>query len=185
MINPIHIKNFLSKEDCETIIKIGELHKLDYSKTKHPSNNEHYIDLNFNKRKSVFIRTDEFDIKLIEKILKKINELNVTDGLKYSHIKYFQFNKYSENDFLNYHIDSAEIKSGAIITLVIELSEGYDGADFFYRINNEEFKFEKSIGSLYIFDSNTEHKVSELISGIRYSLNLWPSFNLKTNKSLL
>jgi predicted 2-oxoglutarate/Fe(II)-dependent dioxygenase YbiX len=185
MINPIQIKNFLTKEECEHIIKIGETHNLDYSKTKNALKDEYYIDLNFNKKKSVFIERDGFDIKLTERILKKINELNVIDGLKYSHIKYFQFNKYSENDFLNYHIDSAEIKSGAIITLVIELSEGYDGADFFYRINNEELKFEKGIGSLYIFDSNTEHKVSELIDGVRYSLNIWPSMNLKTNKSLL
>jgi predicted 2-oxoglutarate/Fe(II)-dependent dioxygenase YbiX len=185
MIYPIQIKNFLTKEECERIIKIGETHNLDYSKTKNALKDEYYIDLNFNKKKSVFIEKDGFDISLTNKILKKVNELNLIDGVKYTNIRYFQFNKYSKNDFLNYHIDSAEIKSGATITLVIELGDGYGGAEFFYKINNEEFKFEKGIGSLYIFDSNTEHKVGELVDGVRYSLNIWPSMNLKNTKSLL
>lgn len=185
MIKPIQIKNFITKEECETIILMGENHELDYTKTSNPSTNEQYYDFSFNKKKSVFINSSDFIGDLTKKIIKTINELNILSGTKYSHIKYYQFNKYTENDFLNYHSDNAELKNGATITVVVELSENYDGGDFHYVIDNQELKFEKGLGSLYIFDSHTLHKVSEVKNGVRYSLNAWPSLILKNNKSLL
>lgn len=185
MIDPLHIKGFLTEEECQKIIEIGESYKLDYALTGRPASNSYYVDFSFSKRRSVFIGSENFDSEISERIIKTINALNISEKSKYSSIKYFQFNKYTEGDFLSYHKDSAEIKTGATITLVIELGQEYDGGDFYYKIKDDEFNFEKGRGSLYIFDSNTEHKVGVVTNGIRYSINVWPSLDIKNSRSLL
>jgi predicted 2-oxoglutarate/Fe(II)-dependent dioxygenase YbiX len=182
-MKPIEILNFLSIEECDTILKISE--NFDFKDAPTSSNiNKHIRDENFdfNKRKITYI-DDILFLELSTKILNKLNELNIFNGISYNTIGNYSFNKYSINDFLNYHYDGAEIDNGATITLVIELSDNYIGGEFCYKIDDIEHNFTKGKGTLYIFDSHTIHKVNPILSGIRYSINCWPKF--KTKKTLL
>jgi predicted 2-oxoglutarate/Fe(II)-dependent dioxygenase YbiX len=183
MIKPIEIKNFLSNEECDEIVKKSESFEFQqartsYTKIKDVANEK----LNFNKRKIYYTPSDFFP-ELSEKILYKLGELNLLNGIKYTSIPGYSFNQYIKDDFLNYHIDGDEIDHGATITLVLELSDNFEGGEFVYKINDIEYSFEKGKGSLYIFDSNTLHKVNKLINGIRYSINCWPRYSRK--KSIL
>lgn len=182
-MKPIEIKNFLTNEECDLIIEKSKSLELQQAKTSY-SKDKNLINekLNFNKRKITYTESNFFP-NLSEKILNKLEELNLLNGIKYTSIPGYSFNCYSKDDFLNYHVDGDEIINGATITLVIELSEDFEGGEFVYKINETEYSFEKGKGSLYIFDSNTLHKVNMLRDGVRYSINCWPKY-VKTKKNL-
>ena len=178
-MKPIQILNFISIEECDNIFKILENFDLMDAPTSYDSNKAAYsFDFHFNKRKIQYIDPTLFS-ELSTKILNKLNELNIFNGIKYHTISTYSFNKYSEGDFLNYHFDGAEIDNGATITLVIELSDDFDGGEFCYKIDNIEHNFTKGKGNLYIFESTTMHKVKPITNGIRYSINCWPKAKIK------
>jgi hypothetical protein len=184
-MKPIEIENFLSIEECDTILKISENFEFKDATTSYEIDNSmsaEDFNFNFNKRKIVYLDTTLFS-ELSTKILNKLNELNIFNGINYNTIRNYSFNKYSINDFLNYHYDVAEIHNGATITLVIELSDNYTGGEFCYKIDDIEHNFTKAKGNLYIFESTTMHKVKPITNGIRYSINCWPKFKIK--KTLL
>lgn len=180
MIKPIEIKNFISHEECDSIIGLSDNIGFKPAKSVYEGN---IIDkLDFNKREIAYIKSNNFNEvfkNLSNNVLNKINSLNIFKGLKYDNILEFYFNKYSEDNYINYHFDGDEIKYGATITIVLELSNNYDGGEFCYIYNDEETQFEKGKGSLYIFDSNTVHKINPIKNGIRYSINCWPKYTIK------
>lgn len=175
-MKPIEIKNFLSIKECDKILEIASNFKLNSAKSTYFNQyTEHNQELfSFNKRLIAHINTEPFG-NLQNNILNRINSLNIYKGLKYNKIKSFSFNKYSEGDYLNYHYDQAETNTGATITVILELSDDYEGGEFCYMIDNIEYVFEKGKGSLYIFDSNILHKVNKITKGYRYSINCWPT----------
>jgi len=179
-MKPIEIHNFLSVEKCDEILEISSNFNLMDAPTSYDTNKKVREEiLDFNKRQIVYVE-DKLFLELSTKILNKLNELNIFNGIKYDTIGNYSFNKYSEGDFLNYHYDGAEIdKNGATITLVIELSDDYAGGEFCYKIDNNEYNFIKGKGNLYIFESTTMHKVKPITNGIRYSMNCWPKFKIK------
>jgi predicted 2-oxoglutarate/Fe(II)-dependent dioxygenase YbiX len=182
-MKPIEILNFLSVKECDDILKISKNFEFTEALTTYEIDKTiNAKDFNFNKRKITYIAETLFS-ELSIKILNKLNELNIFNGIIYNTTDEYSFNKYSTNDFLNYHYDGAEIAKGATITLIIELSDNYIGGEFCYKIDDIEHTFTKGKGSLYIFDSHTMHKVNPILNGIRYSINCWPKF--KTKKTLL
>jgi predicted 2-oxoglutarate/Fe(II)-dependent dioxygenase YbiX len=178
-MKPIEIQNFLTIEECNSILKMTSniefINATTSYKNKKKDDNKN---LNFNKRKIKYINSNELS-ELTEKILNKLKKLNLFNGITYTQIDSYSFNKYSENDFLNYHIDGAEIESGASITIILELSDEYDGGEFCYILDEIEYSFNKGKGTLYIFDSHIIHKVNKLTKGIRYSINCWPKYKIK------
>jgi predicted 2-oxoglutarate/Fe(II)-dependent dioxygenase YbiX len=108
-MKPIEIKNFLTEEECDLIVKKSEPFEFQqattsYSKIKNVVNEK----LDFNKRKIYYTSSDVFP-KLTEKILKKLEELTLFNGITYTLIPGYSFNKYTKDDFLNYHVDGDEI----------------------------------------------------------------------------
>jgi len=178
-MKPIEIHNFLSVEKCDEILEISSNFNLMDAPTSYDTNKKVREEiLDFNKRQIVYVE-DKLFLELSTKILNKLNELNIFNGIKYDTIGNYSFNKYSINDFLNYHYDGAEIDNGATITLVIELSDGFEGGDVVYLLDDIEHNFTKGKGNLYIFESTTMHKVKPITNGIRYSMNCWPKFKIK------
>jgi predicted 2-oxoglutarate/Fe(II)-dependent dioxygenase YbiX len=182
-MKPIEIKNFLTIEECNLILEMTNNIEFTNATTtytdKKDINNEN---LKFNKRKIKYIESKELP-ELTDKILNEINKLKLFNGIKYTEITSYSFNKYSDNDFLNYHIDSAEINIGGTITIILELCDDYKGGEFCYMLDNIEYTFEKGKGSLYLFESTTMHKVKPITNGVRYSINCWPIYQSK--KTLL
>ena len=182
-MKPLEIKNFLTEEECDLIVKKSESFEFQQATTSY-SNIKNVVNekLDFNKRKIYHTPPDVFP-KLSEKILNKLEELNLFNGITYTLIPGYSFNKYTKDDFLNYHVDGDEIDKGASITLVLELSDNFEAGEFVYKINDIEYSFDKGKGSLYIFDSNTLHKVNKVTAGVRYSINCWPKY-IKTKKNI-
>lgn len=185
-----YFENFLTKEECDNIIKMGESVGLIHMKSSLIVNGnliEENISYDGNKRMGCYF-TDELlqnDLikELSNRVIKLSNELNPFNGIIYNNIPKYSFNRYVEGDFLNWHPDSHEILNGATITYVIQLNDDYDGGDVKYTMNGIETSVPKKTGSIFIFDSNIVHSVDTVTKGVRYSINVWPSKTIK--KSLL
>ena len=176
------IQNFLSKEECDFIISIGEDSGLQQMKSSRILNGkvmEEDIEYDGNKRMGGYFIDDillDSRIKSIsDKILLILNEINPFNGIRYTDIPKYSFNRYSAGDFLDWHKDAHEIIYGATITLIIQLNDDYDGGLVKYNINKVNYSVPKQLGSVFIFDSNMHHSVDKVESGLRYSLNVWPT----------
>jgi Rps23 Pro-64 3,4-dihydroxylase Tpa1-like proline 4-hydroxylase len=176
------IENVLSKEECDFIISIGEDNGLRQMKSVTIVNGmmmEDVHDWDGNKRMGGYFKDDillDSRIKSIsDKILLISNQLNPFNGIRYTSIPSYSFNRYSSGDFLNWHKDSHEIMHGATITFIIQLNDNYEGGLVKYNINKVDYSVPKKLGSVFIFDSNILHSVDKIESGLRYSVNVWPT----------
>lgn len=183
----ILFENFLTKGECEVLIERGINQGLFDMKSSKIVNgvvyNENTSDTKNNKRKGNYFTDDVLDEPMIselsQKIINKVNELKIFNGIQYQGIEKYSFNEYSPGDFLTWHKDSHEIINGATITLIIQLNDDYDGGDIKYEIDDIEHFVPKKQGSVFIFDSNMNHCVNELKTNKRYSINVWPSKKIK------
>lgn len=181
------IEDFLTKEECDHLIKRGLSETLIVMKSTKIVNNvvvyENLEDTNNNKRKGTYLTDDalkeERISELSEKILRKVNELKIVNGVTYDGVPKYSFNEYSENDFLNWHKDSHEIMYGATLTIIIQLNDDYEDGEIMYRIGDVDYQVPKKQGSVFIFDPNIEHSVAKITKGVRYSMNVWPSKKIK------
>lgn len=181
------IENFLTQEECEYFIDKGIHHGLIDMKSSKIVNgivyNENVSDTKNNKRRGTYFVDDtlkESELRtLTDKILRTLNEIKIFKGVEYDNVPKYSFNEYSPGDFLTWHKDSHEIMYGATITLIVQLNDDYDGADVKYKIDELEYTVPKKQGSVFVFDSNIDHCVTDLINGKRYSMNVWPSKKIK------
>lgn len=181
-----YIENFLTKEECDQIILLGESVGLTQMKSSLIVNGkliEENVSYSGNKRMGCYFYDDLLENELLKKITNKIvelsNNLNPFKGINYSNVPKFSFNRYGEGDFLDWHPDNHEILNGATITFIIQLNEEYEGGEVKYITDGTNYTTPKKTGSVLIFDSNIVHSVDEVIKGTRYSLNVWPSKTIK------
>jgi len=176
------IEEFLSKEECDYLIKLGESKNLiDMKSSKFL--NEKMINQNLeyvgNKRKGCYFINetleDEFIISLTNKIITISNNTTPFKSIKYENVLKYSFNKYSNGDFLNWHEDKHEIMGGATITIILQLNDNYEGGYVKYLIDGVENTLPKKRGSIFLFDSNISHFVDVIELGNRYSINAWPT----------
>lgn len=185
-----YIDNFLTNEECDSIIELGCSVGLTQMKSSLIVNGnlvEQNVDYGGNKRMGCYFTNELLEIPLIKNLSNKIinlsNQLNPFNGISYNGVPKYSFNRYTEGDFLDWHPDTHEVLNGATITYIIQLNEDYEGGHVKYSINDTEHLVERKKGSIFIFDSNIIHSVDTMISGVRYSINVWPSKEIK--KSLI
>jgi len=185
-----YIEDFLTKEECQSIIDLGCSLGLTKMKSSLIINGEligENMDYDGNKRMGGYFTNKMLDLPLIKNVSDKIidlsNKLNPFKGISYVGVPKYSFNQYGVGDFLDWHPDTHEIINGATITYIIQLNDDYEGGDVKYSINDKEYCVNKKTGSVFVFDSNIPHAVDTIISGIRYSMNVWPSKEIK--KTLL
>jgi|LakMenEpi03Aug12_release.lakeMendotaPanAssembly.Ray.scaffolds.fasta_scaffold50297_4 predicted 2-oxoglutarate/Fe(II)-dependent dioxygenase YbiX len=176
------IENFLTIDECDYLISLGksmELKKMQSAIVKNGKLVEDFIEYSGNKRTGGYFTNELLDNPIVKSMSNNIillsNALKPCKGIDYTKIKYYSFNRYTSGDFLDWHADSHEILEGATITFILQLNDNYDGGDVKYIINEIEYKLPKKIGSVFVFDSQIQHSVSNVESGFRYSLNVWPS----------
>ena len=177
-----YIEEFLTNDECESIIELGNSIELDTMKSsrivngKVVSENTEYAG---NKRMGGYFVDELLHNPILSSVSNRIlelsNDINPFKGVTYNNIPKYSFNRYSIGDFLDWHPDSHEILGGATITYIIQLNDEYDGGLIKYSINDVEYDIPKKQGSIFIFDSNISHCVNKVEAGIRYSLNVWPS----------
>lgn len=182
----LFIEDFLTKDECDYIIKLGissGLEKMTSSKFVNGVYTEVSINETTNKRMGCYLTNDKLNDPVIQTISDKtistLNELKIFKGITYSAIPKYSFNQYSENDFLDWHADLHEIMYGATTTVIFQLNDSYSDGEIKYSINDVEYNVPKKTGSVFIFDSNISHSVATLTDGVRYSLNVWPASNIK------
>jgi hypothetical protein len=182
------INNLLTKEECQTLIDMGESHSLIQMKSskfvdgKIVNSNLEY---GGNKRMGCYF-VDEFLLdstlqSLSKKIIDLSNQLKPFNSIEYLRVPKYSFNRYSEGDFLDWHEDRHEIISGATLTYIIQLNDDYVGGDIKYVIEGVEYTVPKMTGSVFVFDPNISHSVDVVKTGTRYSINVWPSSIKKIN----
>jgi predicted 2-oxoglutarate/Fe(II)-dependent dioxygenase YbiX len=182
------INNLLTKEECQTLIDMGESNSLIQMRSskfvdgKIVNSNLEY---GGNKRMGCYF-VDEFLLdptlqSLSKKIIDLSNQLKPFNSIEYLRVPKYSFNRYSEGDFLDWHEDRHEIISGATLTYIIQLNDDYVGGDIKYMIEGVEYTVPKMTGSVFIFDPNISHSVDVVKTGTRYSINVWPSSIKKIN----
>lgn len=177
-----YIENFLTSEECKSLISLGESNNLTQMKSSLIVGGnlvEQNVVYDGNKRMGCYFIGDMMNEptlqNLTNKIIKLSNELNPFNGVTYTTIPKYSFNRYGEGDFLDWHSDNHEIINGATITFIIQLNDEYDDGHVKYTVNDIEYSVDKKQGSVFIFDSNISHSVDKITNGVRYSLNVWPS----------
>jgi Rps23 Pro-64 3,4-dihydroxylase Tpa1-like proline 4-hydroxylase len=185
-----YIEDFLTTEECLSIIELGESSDLIQMKSSLVVNGKvmaENIEYAGNKRMGTYFIDELLILPIIKNLSDKIvnlsNELNPYKGIVYKGVPKYSFNRYGIGDFLDWHPDSHEIANGATITYIVQLNEEYENGEVQYLINNVEHSVPKKKGSVFIFDSNIVHSVKEITKGTRYSINVWPSKEIK--KTLL
>ena len=181
-----YIENFISDDECDFIISLGESIDLIPMKSSHIVNgkvlNEGIMHKG-NKRVGGYFRNKLLEIPVIKNLSNKIinlsNELNPFKGIVYNGIPKYSFNRYEVDDFLDWHSDNHEILYGATLSYIIQLNDNYDDGYVKYRINDIEHNVNKKKGSVFVFDSNIPHSVEKITNGSRYSINVWPSKTIK------
>ena len=181
------IENFLSDDLCNSLIEMGLQTELETMTSAKIVNGkvigDSTINLYDNKRRGSYFDGDTLNdtlfLELTDKLINTVNQLKPFNGIEYMGVSKYTFNEYNSGDFLNWHKDSHEVMYGATSTIIIQLNDNYIGGDVLYKIDNQTFALPKRKGSIFVFDSNIEHSVSELESGIRYSMNVWPESKIK------
>ena len=185
-----YIENFLTEEECKSIIDIGNSTELIQMKSSRFVNGKliaENLEYEGNKRMGCYFTDESLEDSTIKSLSKKIidlsNELNPFNNIIYNGVPKYSFNRYGIGDFLDWHPDSHEILNGATITYIIQLNDDYEDGEVKYRMNDIDYVVNKKQGSVFIFDSNIVHSVDRVTGGERYSINVWPSKTIK--KSLL
>ncbi len=181
-----YIENFLTPDECEKIITLGNSVGLIQMKSSLIVNGKlmtENVQYDGNKRMGCYftdsLLQEELIKNLTERVINISNEINPYNGITYNDVPKYSFNRYTSGDFLDWHPDSHEILNGATMTYIIQLNDKYEGGYVKYKINDIEYSVEKKEGSVFIFDSNIVHSVDEITHGVRYSLNVWPSKIIK------
>jgi len=179
----IFIANTVPKDLCESLI--DECNKKEWK--KHTWNNyaAGTFESESTKELDVMSCTQEQQNKITPYLIKALEEYQIkysTEGektqspwlTKFSPIR---FNKYVIGTTMRKHYDhihsifDGKMKGVPIISIVGQLNEDYEGAEFYCR----EKKIRLKTGDILLFPSNFmyPHEVKEVTKGVRYSFVSW------------
>lgn len=159
----IHQKEFLTKEECDWIISLHKLvnpiEALIAGKVDRAIRNS-----------DVYWIPSDGEIKLI---LNRIHEKFSLDYWGYGDLappKRIQLTHYKQGGHYKWHRDIGRASPNRRVSVVLTLSEDYQGCELEFH---DRAKLEQSLGMITLFDSDTLHRVTPLISGERWSLVYW------------
>jgi predicted 2-oxoglutarate/Fe(II)-dependent dioxygenase YbiX len=185
------ISNFLTKEECKEILNFS-LENLNLNPAEIDNDYDKNTNTNVRKSNVAFYSYYKKFPFLLENMTELLNNNIDVKGfdLNYENSE-FQFTEYNFGDFFNWHKDN----NGNTITefdrycsIVIQLNDEYENGDLqIETTNNEILTIEKSIGTLFIFLSDTQHRVTTITDGNRYTLVNWVGLKKQNNykKTLL
>ena len=179
MIGNIDVfENFLSPEECDSILnKCKE--ELTLSDAKVYNNNLH---IKTNRKSSVGWISDLGFLN--ERLTNKLRETFNINGMEVTGLGDYQFTEYKEGEYFHWHTDSTTtIYRDRFTSIVIQLNNTYEGGVLEIKnLKGEIVPIENKIGTLYIFNSRLSHRVTPVVSGVRYSLVNWISL-VKTDST--
>jgi len=165
----------IPKEHCEFLISFYEK-KGKYSDAKTCTNEETTPIIR--KAQLKWLDTDELIVRAMRDYTLEANSVYFKYEITGHELT--QFGKYENSDHYSWHKDSIGVKEKSInghrkLTTSILLSDptNYEGGVFEFYGGDETIIPEISQGTVFVFDSQDWHRVSPVISGVRYSITQW------------
>jgi len=179
----IYIENHIPVELCEALI--DECNKKEWRKHKWNNYGAGTFQSEETKELDVISCTQEQQNKITPHLIKALEEYQVrcsTPGQKTSppwltKFSPIRFNKYEVGNMMREHYDhihsifDGKMKGVPIVSIVANLNEDYEGAEFYCRGKEIPLK----TGDILLFPSNFmyPHEVKEATKGTRYSFVSW------------
>ena len=179
----IFITNVIPKDLCESLI--DECNKKDWKKHTWNDYAAGTSSSEPTKELDVMSCTQEQQNKITPHLIKALEDYQIkysTEGEKtygpwLSKFSPIRFNKYVIGTTMRKHYDhihslfDGKMKGVPIISIVAQLNEDYEGAEFYCR--DKEIKLKT--GDILLFPSNFmyPHEVKETKKGVRYSFVSW------------
>ena len=179
----IYIENHIPVELCEALI--DECNKKEWRKHKWNNYGAGTFQSEETKELDVISCTQEQQNKITPHLIKALEEYQVrcsTPGQKTSPPWLFKFspirfNKYEVGNMMREHYDhihsifDGKMKGVPIVSIVANLNEDYEGAEFYCRGKEIPLK----TGDILLFPSTFmyPHEVKEAKKGVRYSFVSW------------
>ena len=179
----IYIENHIPIELCEELI--DECNKKEWRKHTWHNSSENTLHSEPTKELDVMSCTQEQQNKITPYLIKALEEYQIKYSwpgqktsppwlTKFSPIR---FNKYEVGNTMREHYDhihsifDGKMKGVPIVSIVAQLNEDYEGAEFYCR--GKEIKLKT--GDILLFPSNFmyPHEVTETTRGVRYSFVSW------------
>ena len=110
---------------------------------------------------------------LFEKIVFGFEEANKNYNFNITGVKEISILKYDTGDFYYKHMDMENHDSERKLSLIVPLSNDYEGGDTLFFTSNNPVKMPKESNIATFFPSYMIHEVTEITRGIRYSLVSW------------
>jgi prolyl 4-hydroxylase len=176
------VDNFLSKEECDSMIKLIEEKGFDDATVNIGAGNYGVIDKDFRDCKRCMIddfKTSEIIIERIKNILPIVNEGGILSSVneRFRFLKYFPGNKFKNHSDGLFERKLTDHLERSVFTIQIYLNEETTGGEtiFFNEDLFEEtdgiFKCEPKKGRIVIFRQfRFEHCGAEVIEGIKYTV---------------
>jgi predicted 2-oxoglutarate/Fe(II)-dependent dioxygenase YbiX len=178
----IYVQNHIPTEVCEELI--DECNKKEWK--KHTWNNYAAGTHNSEPTKELDVMpcTQEQQDKITPYLLKALEKYQIKVGIPGEKTQSFltilspiKFNKYEVGTMMREHYDhihslfDGKMKGVPIVSIVANLNESYEGAEFYCR--GKEIKLKT--GDILLFPSNFmyPHEVKEATKGTRYSFVSW------------
>jgi PKHD-type hydroxylase len=130
----------------------------------------------------IFFTSEQWLVDIIFPYMDAYNDVSGL-GFDIRSVEVLQLTRYAPGGFYDFHIDGFGSKRFSVkgnvrkISMSLQLNDGYLGGDFqIVRCRKGKIEIDtldKSIGSLILFPSSLEHRVTPVTEGIRYSLVAW------------
>ena len=176
---PTFVGNFLTPDECRTIIASGE----SAVQLKAGRTEDHRVHENLRRSEIGWLNPGGESRWLFDRIKDCVNGVN-SDWFRYDLTGFegIQFTKYSikagEPDFYSSHVDTASLPGGTVrkLSFTVQLSdpESYSGGEVvLYKSLIDSVNLSRDLGSISFFPSYTIHEVMPVTRGVRYSLVGW------------
>ena len=178
------ISNALNESECGKVQSLAE-NKWKRSVVRTNLTGPTILGVNDDIRRSDIVWTaNEW---LQSKIWPLMVAANEQSGWKYDieQIEGMQITRYRKGEYYNFHRDgrgdNLAANGGFVrkLSMTVLLNDGYEGGDFqFAQINNGKIKidtpdFNGKQGSMVMFPSDMDHRITPVTKGTRYSLVVW------------
>ena len=192
LANYIYKEDFLNKEECNNLINEG---KKDLNKAFINDRNGTQIKNLIRETNVNFFRNGSSVDIILEKVIDSIGRIALDHyGVPITAIESIQYAEYETGMFYDWHTDSGfglkqPRKRDISASLILNDKSEYTGGSLQMilagNISKDNIVTPKDVenqekGTLIVFPSLMIHRVTPVFSGVRKSLVLWSSSNLRT-----
>jgi len=160
------IENFLTKQECDELIALGENLGFQNPKIKTPKGE--VVDKSFRSNGSALVDSVELANKLFDSLKDKLPE-NIRDYTLCGLNEQLKIYKYSVGQQFKMHKDVPYVRNDnerSFLTMLIYLNEDYRGGETFFLDGNVN----PCVGKCLVFKQNMLHAGLLVTEGVKYAI---------------